>query len=339
MRLETPFFSVPEWALEDLARVGKRLADGLPSALRLLLEDGGEEAFPPGGGDPLRPLLVLLVARSLGCCGERVVRLAAAVQMIHLASLLHDRLGGSPEDPSSGRGRGKDPHQQEAMDILLGDFLFSTASCIIIEDGDERIVRDMIETSIASAEAQADLVSLQRDPGAFGPSRCFGVVAEKLSLLLSLCLRVGAVLGNAPDAEREALSDFGALFGRALRIVRDLECWGRGDDAPPSLCGPVRYHHPLLLLWEREGKDAWQDAVRDLPDAGGRPSEEVRSRLEASGDLHASRRWARGYAEEALLRLERAPTLRGTGDLKVLVRDLLVRGEGRVGKGVPLCVP
>ena len=322
------FFHVPEWARKDLERVRGTLLDTLPPSLKTLLDDR-HIVLPAGERDPLRPFLVLLAARAMGCTGERVVRLAAGVQMIHLAALLHDRLGAFPGETVSGDGAARDLHHQESVDILLGDFLFSKASCIIIEDGEERIVRDMIRTSIASAEVQATLVSLEKHPETYLPSRCFDIVAEKLSRLLSLGLRVGATLGNAPDAEQEALSGFGAVFGRVLRIVQDLACWEKPIAGAPAQPGEVRYHHPLLLLWEREGKDAWEEAVRKIRDSAGILPEDLRTRMKADGYLRSSLRQAQQYAEEAVSLLEGQPGLRGTSDLKALVRDVLLRGSGQ----------
>jgi geranylgeranyl pyrophosphate synthase len=261
--------------------------------------------------------------------------MAAALQMLYLASLLHDRLGAFPVSPVFGKGGEEDRHPQEAMDILLGDFLFSKASCLIIEEGDERIVRDMIQTSITSAEVQATLVTLDRDPALFLPSRCFEVVSEKLSLLLSLGLRVGGLLGGASQTEREALSDFGSLLGRALRIVQDLESWGGTLDARPSLSGEIRFHHPLLLLWERQGGAAWEEAVRELGEGVNPVPAALRSRARAAGDLRTSIRRARRYAQEAVSRLEQAEALRAAGDLKDLAQNHVFCGLEAGGEEVP----
>ena len=328
---DAPFFRVPDWARADLAMVRRSLLDGFPPVLKALRE-GGDIVLPAGADDPLRPYLVLLVARSVGCSGQRVIRLASAVQRIHLAALLHDRLGAfTGAAPRSGCGGSGDPHLKESMDILLGDYLFSTAACVIIEDGEERIVRDMIDTSMASAEAQAALVSLGKDPASHGPLRCFEIVAEKLSLLLSLSLRVGAILGDAPAPQLNAVSDFGAHLGKALRVVRDLASGQEGAEARLGPGGAGPYHHPMLLLWEQEGTDAWNDAVRDIPEYADRLPAGVRARLESCGYLRASLGWARRCAAEALSLLEREPEQRCAAELKALVEDLLVEGEHAVG--------
>jgi geranylgeranyl pyrophosphate synthase len=329
-----PFSPLQEWARNDLERVRDTVTGTFPAPIRSLLDDRALR-FPDGERDPLRPYVLLATARFFGCTGDRAIRMAAALQMIYLASLLHDRLGAFPVPPVSGEGGEEDRHPQEAMDILLGDFLFSRASCLIIEEGDERIVRDMIRTSIASAEVQATLVTLDRDPASFLPSRCFDVVSEKLSLLVSLGLRVGALLGGASDTEREALSDFGSLLGRSLRIVQDLESWTGTADVRPACRGEARFHHPLLLLWERRGRTAWEEAVRELGEGANPVPESLHSRARAAGDLRTSAGRARRYGQEAVSRLEQAEALRAAGDLKALAQDALLCGLDAGGEEVP----
>jgi len=325
------FDPAPAWAGSDLAQVRDLLLQCLPPALGSSLEER-HIALPAGVADPLRPLLVLTAARGAEGLGDRAVRLAAAIQMIHGAALLHDRLGeapgSNPDDDATAHGL----HDREAMDILLGDFWFSRASCIVIEDGEERIVRDMIATSMASAEAQATLVGLRNHPERCLPARYLDVASEKMSLLLSLALRVGAVLGRAPRGHRDALSAFGARCGRALRIVEDLAWWEEADAGGTLPNGGMAYHHPLLLLWEEEGRAAWTEAVCEVRSPMDRPPEALRSRLKNAGYLDRSREQVRGIAAEAGSHLDRHPTLRAGADLERLVRDRLLRAGDSVSE-------
>ncbi len=331
MKRPSPFFPLPEWARNDLEQVRRTLYETLPLPLDGSL-DSRKIIFPEEERDPLRPYLVLGTARSFGSSGDRVVCIAAAVQMIHLASILHDRLGTFPPSPDSVDETERGHHQKEAMDILLGDFLFSKASCMIVEDGEQQIVEDVIRTSIASAEAQASLVSLEKDPETFTPARCFDAVSEKFSLLVALALRMGALLGSAPEADRELLSEFGTLFAKALRIVRDLECWTGEGDALRAVSGKSRFSHPLLLLWEQEGREAWEEIARGLGDPAGPDLAQLTSRLESGGYLTGSLDRARECAEEAVRSLERQPGVPGAEDLKALVREHLFHGLAVAGE-------
>ncbi len=290
------------WADESVERIREIVRGLLPERLRGLWDAGAFD--PPPREDPyLRPLLLFASARHYGRAGSRAERLAAGVHMIHLASLCHDRLGrgapvpdveGMPEDPETA------VHQREALDILLGDLFFSKACNILVEDGDLGIIRDNIETSRASAEAQAVLVAGGRDPHGVPPEKGFEASADKVSLLLSMCLRMGAVLGEAPSAEIEALSRYGALLGRAIRIRRDVAFWDAvAGQSPEEVPLEARFAHPLVLLAEREGVGRWRRLVGGIsPTEEGSPRE-LAARLRGGGYLEGSRRVGAGLAERA----------------------------------------
>jgi geranylgeranyl pyrophosphate synthase len=332
MNEKTLFFPLPPWAGQALASVWRFLWEELSEDLRSL-KNVEDYTIPFQESHPLRPYLLLLVARQYGCPGPRATRVAASIQMIHIASLLHERLGDFSVPLHQGTDPKKVHHHQESMDILLGDFFFSKASCILIEDGERRIVEDMIQTSLASAEAQARVVILDENPSASRPSRCFEAVADKLSLLISLALRVGAILGEAPEEERKSLSDYGLFLGRALRIVKDLEFWSNPPESVDRFPKEVKYSHPLLLLWEREGREVWQQAARQLGEPAKEARETVRSRLLKEGFLEASLQKARAFSEEAARRLDGRPGLEGLDELRKIARVHLFQGLGAGEEG------
>ncbi len=225
--------------------------------------------------------------------------------MIHLASVLHDRLGG-PALATPGRAAETpdDAHRREATDILLGDFLFAKASRIVVEDGDVAIIEDMIRTSARSAEARARVLGLSEGEEDLDPRACFDACSEKMTLLLSLCARIGAVLGNAPPAEKECLSEYARSLGRALKILEDVRFWQNGD-----LCGTMPVYeraltYPMLVWLEREGMSAWREARRVLHSSvPGQGCASVRERLATGGCLEASVEEARRWEADAVGRL------------------------------------
>jgi len=290
---------IPSWAEEALKSVHGQVREALPETLQSFWDTDG---FGLAGfdGAPLRPYLVLLAARHYACTGTRPLRLAASIHMIHMASLLHDRLGCARKAPGAAGDTGQDHHQREALDILVGDFFFSRASGFIVEDGDTRIIQEHIRTSLESAETQASLVSLDKEIDKTGPARCFEVVADKVSLLLALSLRVGAILGSAQREEEEALSEYGFLLGRVVRILEDLAIWEHFCPGSPCFAPDTRFSHPMILLWEKEGRKAWEEAARRLHTSDDR---DLRALLGDRGYLAASKRAAFGLAEQALARL------------------------------------
>ena len=303
-------FVPPSWAVRELALVQDLVRRELPAALAPFMERAGY-ALPGHERFALRPLLLLSAARHYGSMGERPVRLAAAVQMIHLASLLHDRLGqsGPAESARGALPEAGDGHRRESTDILVGDFLFAKASHVVIEDGDVVIIEDMIRTSSESAEAKARILSMDEGIVPMDPLSCFDAFANKLALLLALSVRVGAVLGGAALSERQALSDFGLSLGRALRIFEDSRLWLGSEDRGAFSAQETAVTYPLLLLWGKEGKEAWEGVRRQLSESPERSLPSIRIRLDSSGYLDASLSEARRHAEGAAERLEvLAPT-------------------------------
>ena len=294
---------VPSWAKEALEAVHLHVREALPETLQSAWNTTG---FGLTGFDrqPLRPYLALLVARHYGHTGRRPLRLASSIHMIHLASLLHDRLGTARKVRDAGQDADAELHQREALDILLGDFFFSQASRVIVEDGETRIIEEHIRTSLRSAETQASIVNLEERPDEVEPGQCFDLVADKVSLLLALSTRVGALLGKARREEEEALAAYGHLLGRVVRILEDLTFW----ESPPRGSSPVasetKFSHPLILLWEREGRGAWKEAVRQLDVPDPRNREALGVRLGDQGYTGASREVALDFAKQALRRLD-----------------------------------
>jgi octaprenyl-diphosphate synthase len=317
--------SMPPWARAELEQVHDVVKQALPETLRPFWDADGFGLSGLLGREPLRPFLVLLLARHYGCTGGRPLRLAASIHMIHMASLLHDRLGRARRAQENA-----DPeyHRREALDILLGDFFFSKASDFIVEDGEPRIIREHIRTSIESAEAQARLVSLSGELDRVEAAECFEVVADKVSLLLALSLRVGGLLGNASAQEEEGLAGCGFLLGRAVRILEDLSLWERASREGLHFPPDARFCHPLILLWEKEGKGAWERADRQLSSAsGGEDIAGLRALLDAQGCLAGSRRTASGFLEQALRRLDRFPDTEELGWFRSFARSLSSPGQ------------
>jgi octaprenyl-diphosphate synthase len=329
----TTFFSVPAWARQVLEEVHRLSGEGLPPELVPLCEgQGGRELLPTPS--PLRPLLLLVAARRYGCTGPRPVRMAAAIQMIHMAALLHERLGALPGQllPASGLAANapapapdlrKMRHRQESLDILLGDFFFARASGIIIEDGSRAVIADMIRTSMASAEAQAVIAGVMEDREPGTPDRCSAARQDKVSLLLALALRTGAVLADAPAEEKEALSEFGLFFGCALRVMRDLAMWRQLSGAAAPHPKALAYSRPLVVLWRRDGHEAWQEALSRLTAPGCMGVPLVRGLLEERGCLAAAKEEAQSLTEQAVARLPVRAGVPGEDELKEMAQDLI----------------
>ncbi len=322
MDKQTPIFPLSSWAKTSLEAVQKELQEALPAVLQPLWERYGYD-LPGHEAYPIRPYLLLLVARHYGCSEQQAYRLAASIHMSHIASLLHDQL--SAEIFRQAKD-GEVPQSPQALNILLGDFFFSKASYLIVTEGNVRVIKDNIQTSCRSAEIQATLISLDEKLDTIQPGDCFDVVVDKVALLFGLGLRTGAVLGKASEQEEKDISEYGSLFGRAFKIVQDFEFW---HDLPELSHGALmekRFSHPLILLWEKEGRSAWRRAVGpfSLSDKGALL--ELKTRLNKDGYINASINTAGRLAGQAADQLNGLTESEWLNTLKEISRKDLLKG-------------
>ena len=286
---------------QSIALIDRLLPDNLKRSLKDSPHSVPQEALP------LRPFLVLLSARRYGLKGERPVRLAGALQMIHYASILHDRLGEfnvalKRDDPCTMKDH------LESMDILLGDFLFTMASALVVEEGKEDIIEDMIQTSLASAEIQARLLGLDKEGTIDDIDAHFSVVSGKLSLFLSLSCRVGSLLCGAPGEERNLLSLYGQSLGRAIRIAEDLRFWDGYSQEPGLPQIDPRLTYPVLLYRKEGAHGVCQGACpQGASDGQHVQTLSLRDTLASKGYLERSCEAARHYVDEACRNLDPLP--------------------------------
>lgn len=170
------------------------------------------------GGKRLRPLLTLASARLCGYEGERHIRLAACVEFIHTATLLHDDVV-----DESGLRRGLESANAvfgNKASVLVGDFLFSRAFALMVEDGSLEVLRILCNASATIAEGEVLQLSTQNDLGTDVP-RYFKVIEGKTAALFAAACEVGGVVAQRAAAECAALASYGAALGMAFQLVDD----------------------------------------------------------------------------------------------------------------------
>jgi octaprenyl-diphosphate synthase len=170
------------------------------------------------GGKRIRPLLTLASARLCGHQGQRHVRLAACVEFIHTATLLHDDV----VDESLKR-RGLDSANAvfgNKASVLVGDFLFSRAFQLMVEDGDLEVLRILSAAAATIAEGEVLQLMTQNDLSS-GQAQYLRVIEGKTAALFAAACRVGAVVAERPRAEAEALDRFGMNLGIAFQLADD----------------------------------------------------------------------------------------------------------------------
>ena len=170
------------------------------------------------GGKRLRPALVLLTAELCGYTGPRRVEIAAAVELLHTATLLHDDV---VDFAQLRRGRpSANSIWGNRRAVLGGDYFYARASSMVVEDGDIEILRIFAETIRLMAEGE--LLQLQRSfDSTVTEAHYYGIIRRKSATLLSAACEVGAVLGAVTRSERRRLAEFGRELGLAFQLRDD----------------------------------------------------------------------------------------------------------------------
>ncbi len=171
------------------------------------------------GGKRLRPLLVLLSARALNYSGAKHVDLAAIIEFIHTATLLHDDV----VDASEMR-RGKETANAvwgNEASVLVGDFLYSRAFQMMVDVGDMRIMAIMSKATNVIAEGEV-LQLLNCGDASTTEERYLEVIHFKTAKLFEAACQVGAVISNSSAKTEKAMADYGTHLGTAFQLIDDV---------------------------------------------------------------------------------------------------------------------
>ncbi len=171
------------------------------------------------GGKRMRPALVLLAARALGYRGSNQHELAAIVEFIHTATLLHDDV----VDESDLR-RGRETANAlfgNAASVLVGDFLYSRSFQMMVGLNDMRIMQVLADTTNTIAEGEVLQLLNAHDPD-IDEARYFTVIRYKTAELFQAAAKLGAIVANATPGQADALSEHGLHLGLAFQLIDDL---------------------------------------------------------------------------------------------------------------------
>ena len=213
-------------------------------------------------------MLTLGCARLCGYRGDRHIALAAAVEFIHTATLLHDDV----VDASDLR-RGRDTANAvwgNKPAVLVGDFLFSRSFELMVEDGSLRVLEILSRASAVIAEGEVLQLMTPNDT-ATTEAAYLDVIQAKTAELFAAASRIGAVLAERPPAEEEALDRFGRNLGIAFQLVDDmLDFSARQAELGKSVGDDFRDGKitlPIVLAFARgddEERAFWRRTLEDL---------------------------------------------------------------------------
>jgi octaprenyl-diphosphate synthase len=237
------------------------------------------------GGKRLRPAVLLLVARALGYQGGTHVLLAAVIEFIHTATLLHDDV---VDESDLRRGRQTaNAHFGNAASVLVGDFLYSRAFQMMVEAGEMRVMRILADATNRIAEGEVLQLMNVHDPSV-DETRYLEVVGRKTATLFEAAARIAAVIAGAGPELEEAAARYGAGLGTAFQMVDDvLDYSGHVEDIGKRLGDDLREGKvtlPLIHALQTAGEAQRRQIERAVRDGGGDFAEIARI-VQANGSI------------------------------------------------------
>jgi octaprenyl-diphosphate synthase len=316
-------------AAADPTEAAMRRVDGVIRerlASRVVLIEQISRYIVSAGGKRIRPRLLLLFSEALGFEGPERYELAAVVEFIHTATLLHDDV---VDESSLRRGRATaNAIFGNAASVLVGDFLYSRAFQMMVSVNRMRVLDVLADATNVIAEGEVLQLMNMHDPD-LAVADYLQVIRYKTAKLFEASARLGAVLGGADAALEEACADYGRSLGTAFQLVDDLlDYEGNTDELGKNVGDDLREGKPtlpLLLAMER-GTPAEQALIREaIVNGEVQRMGEVLAVVQRTGALTATREAAEQQAEQARRALAALPP----GPAREALLDLCVRSVHR----------
>jgi octaprenyl-diphosphate synthase len=260
------------------------------------------------GGKRLRPLLLLLSARACQYKGRQHINLAAVIEFIHTATLLHDDV----VDASllrRGNMTANAVWGNEAS-VLVGDFLYSRAFEMMVEANDMRIMEIMSHTTNTIAEGEV-LQLLNCHDATTTEARYMEVISRKTARLFEAAAQIGAVLGSQSALIERALASYGLHLGIAFQLIDDvLDYSASPGDTGKNIGDDLAEGKPTLPLLHamRTGTPAEAQLIRKAIENGGHENiSAVLSAIESNGSIPYTAQAAQREADQAIAALGPLP--------------------------------
>jgi octaprenyl-diphosphate synthase len=301
---------------EAMNGVNAVILERMQSKVALIPELAGH--LIAGGGKRMRPMLTLASGSLLGYPGNRHHKLAAAVEFIHTATLLHDDVV-----DGSGLRRGKRTANLiwgNPASVLVGDFLFSRAFELMVEDGSLKVLNILSHASAVIAEGEVDQLTAQRQVET-SEEQYLSIINAKTAELFAAACQVAPIVAEAGERAEQALEAFGRNLGIAFQLTDDLIDYSSdgatmGKDAGDDF-RDGKMTLPVILAYARgsaEDRTFWRSAI-----SGERTSDDdlafATGLLRQTGALDDTLDRARQYGRRAIDALGAFPSGRAKAAL------------------------
>lgn len=297
---------IRELIADDMRAVNECIFRRLQSPVVLINQLG--HYIVNSGGKRLRPMLVLLSSGACGYRGPDHVSMAAVIEFIHTATLLHDDV---VDDSQMRRGRqtANALFGNEAS-VLVGDFLYSRSFEMMVEIGNMRVMEILSHTTSTVAEGEVMQLLNCHDPDTT-EERYMHVIQSKTAKLFDAAGRMGPVLAQCPPDIEKALAAYGMHLGTAFQLIDDvLDYSGQQGEMGKNMGDDLAEGKPTLPLIHamREGRPEHVALVREAIEKGGREfAGRVLEAIDATDSIQYTRQRAEAEAQRAVQSLSVLP--------------------------------
>lgn len=302
------------------AVISRRLDSGVPlvgEVSRYIISSGGKR---------LRPALLLLICRALGYAGRQRFNLAAVVEFIHTATLLHDDV---VDDSTLRRGRATaNEHFGNPASVLVGDFLYSRAFQMMLDAHDMRVMEILADATNVIAEGEVMQLMNMHDPG-LDEAAYLQVIRSKTAKLFEASARLGAVLAKASPTVEQACADYGQALGTAFQVIDDvLDYAGDSQELGKNIGDDLREGKvtlPLIAAMRRGSAEQRALVRRSIETGALEELDHVVAIVRDTGALDVAHEAAAAEARRAMSAAEQLPANEHVQALVQLAASLLQR--------------
>ena len=290
----------------DFTAINELIESSLHSRVPLVAEIAAY--LVQAGGKRLRPLLVLLAARSCGDSSQHPVKLAVAIEFLHTAMLLHDDV---VDESTLRRGRRTaNAEWGNAASVLVGDFLHSRAFELMVELGNIDVMALISKATNGIAEGEVQQLTLLQNTST-SEADYLEVIYRKTALLFEVSAESGAVLGGASASEAAAYREYGRHLGLAFQLMDDwLDYEGSAQDLGKNTGDDLaegKVTLPIILALKAAGASDRRILEQAITQPGSIAFEDVRCIAERCGGIETTKHRAAAEASLAESALKDLP--------------------------------
>lgn len=250
---------------DDMLRVNQVILDSISQDVKLIADIG--QHIIAAGGKRLRPAITIASAKLCGYDGNKHIKLAASVELIHTATLLHDDV---VDESSLRRGdQTANAIWDNQASVLVGDFLISRAFQLMVAEKSLEVLRILSDASATISQGEVKQLMTSGEPNTSFEAY-LDVITGKTAALFAAAAEIGAVLGDKSDEERKKMRQFGDYLGIAFQLVDDALDYAASQEALGKTVGDDfregKVTQPVILAFQEgtaEEQAFWNRTIHD----------------------------------------------------------------------------